>query len=38
MYVLSTVAGPRKRWKKGNVDNDDQQGKQEIANEHPQMS
>ena len=31
MYVLSTVAGPRKRWKKGNVDNDDQQGKQEIA-------
>ena len=31
MYVLSTVAGPRKRWEKGNDDNGDQQGKQEIA-------
>ena len=25
------MAGPRKRWEKGNVDNGDQQGKQEIA-------
>ena len=31
MYVLSTVAGLRKRWEKGNDDNGDQQGKQEIA-------